>query len=492
MHWLYPDYIKMSKKIAIFRTMGIWLLGVISLGLSFSWITAQDEATKLSQADYIREFYNTMRDKGWIPSKYANRKWLITVFCNTIFSDNLIQWFYHQSTDGSYLQFRPYSPKDSLFAFLLCNSLDGSTNLSANAVGESSNKTDIQSIQSSIQLLNQQINSEQGKTNPNSSTIEQLTTQRDNLLIVLANTVELGQHTIPYIWADYIKYKQVKDIIKDGNCVRSTNLNSCSISTHLSKLFHQIINDYTNSKIAWIYWYIAHLSPQQEQNSKSLREWATQISDFYFSKCGDSETSQFIYTNKDQIDNWELAYCSHPNTYKVLVNFMQNAQAKVAKNKIVDYNRLVEKGQNSLLYKGVASHCSQTGTMITTLDCGLDDYQHLVMNELLYYGLFMEFYSSYVTSSEQFAPLSIGKDKAVTQEVLDEEQRKVQLELEVATHAIQQDFKIIRNLFAKFPIHIGMVAYLEDLVSFRNELVKLYTPIHQMYYKLRNAQTYKR
>jgi hypothetical protein len=95
-------------------------------------------------------------------------------------------------------------------------------------------------------------------------------------------------------------------------------------------------------------------------------------------------------------------------------------------------------------------------------------------------------------SSEQFGPLTIGKDKIATQEVLDEEWRKAQIELEVATNAIQQDFKIIRNLFAKFPIHIALVAYLEDLVRFRNTLVKLYTPIHQMYYKLRNTQTYER
>lgn len=110
----------------------------------------------------------------------------------------------------------------------------------------------------------------------------------------------------------------------------------------------------------------------------------------------------------------------------------------------------------------------------------------------MFYGLFMKFYGHFVVSSEQFGPLTLGKDKIQTQEVLDEEGRKSSVELEVATNTIQQDFKIIRNLYAKFPIHIGLVAYLEDLVNFRNSLVKLYTPIHQMYYKLRNAQTYEK
>lgn len=103
----------------------------------------------------------------------------------------------------------------------------------------------------------------------------------------------------------------------------------------------------------------------------------------------------------------------------------------------------------------------------------------------------MDFYKHYVVSSEQFWPLTIGKDKQETQEVLDMEQRKSQLEVDVNTQAIQQDFKIIRKLISSFPIHIGLVAYLEDLVNFRGELTKLYTPIHQMYYKLRNTQTYR-
>ena len=103
----------------------------------------------------------------------------------------------------------------------------------------------------------------------------------------------------------------------------------------------------------------------------------------------------------------------------------------------------------------------------------------------------MDFYKHYVVSSEQFWPLTIGKDKKITQEGLDKEQWKTQVEIEVNTQAIQQDFKIIRKLISTFPIHIGLVAYLEDLVNFRWEMTKLYTPIRQLYYKLRNVQTYK-
>ncbi len=41
---------------------------------------------------------------------------------------------------------------------------------------------------------------------------------------------------------------------------------------------------------------------------------------------------------------------------------------------------------------------------------------------------------------------------------------------------------------ATFPVHIGLLAYYEDVLEFRKALVKIYTPIHQLYYKLRNVQ----
>jgi len=112
------------------------------------------------------------------------------------------------------------------------------------------------------------------------------------------------------------------------------------------------------------------------------------------------------------------------------------------------------------------------------------------MNELLFYGLFMKMYAAIIPNDKQFGTLTLGKDASATQEYLDEESWKAQLELEVADEAVFNTIKIVRNLYAQFPIHIGLVAYLEDLVNFRNELVKLYTPVHQMYYKLRNAQSY--
>jgi hypothetical protein len=48
--------------------------------------------------------------------------------------------------------------------------------------------------------------------------------------------------------------------------------------------------------------------------------------------------------------------------------------------------------------------------------------------------------------------------------------------------------RILKNIERTFPIHIGLVAYFEDLINFRKKFVQLFTPFHQLYYKLRNVE----
>jgi hypothetical protein len=468
----------------------LWFLGVQK-----AFAQAPTEA-KTSHAIYVEKINSIIADNGGITSSNSNRRGLIAIFCKAVYDKDLIQGFVPTDDKGQYLQARAYTPKDSLFMFLLCNSLQWGANISSYTQNiKASDKQDeaIKTLQTSIVVLNEQIKTEQSKTNPSATSIEARTITRNNLIDNLSNVLFFGNgESIPYFEAPYLKKNTISALVSDSNCSWAGNLNNCSLSSYLSKVFNIIINDYTNSKIAWIYGYTKALSNNKEANTKPTFESLGQFSNYYFGECWPAD-SQVLYTNKEQIDGGDMSYCSHPNTYKVLSNFMENARGKVQNNVLIDYNILLEKGVGTLLHRWLATDCtnSQQSDGTVSLECGLADYQHLVLNELLYYSLFMDFYKHYVVSSEQFWPLTIGKDKQETQEVLDMEQRKSQLEVDVNTQAIQQDFKIIRKLISSFPIHIGLVAYLEDLVNFRGELTKLYTPIHQMYYKLRNTQTYR-
>jgi len=55
-------------------------------------------------------------------------------------------------------------------------------------------------------------------------------------------------------------------------------------------------------------------------------------------------------------------------------------------------------------------------------------------------------------------------------------------------NTIEQTIEQLRIIQNKFPIHIGLMMYYERLLELRKTLAKIYTPIHQLYYKLRNVQ----
>jgi hypothetical protein len=49
--------------------------------------------------------------------------------------------------------------------------------------------------------------------------------------------------------------------------------------------------------------------------------------------------------------------------------------------------------------------------------------------------------------------------------------------------------RILDNIQTTYPMHIGMQAYLEDIKWYRKQLGKIHTPMHQLYYLLRNVQS---
>ena len=61
-------------------------------------------------------------------------------------------------------------------------------------------------------------------------------------------------------------------------------------------------------------------------------------------------------------------------------------------------------------------------------------------------------------------------------------------EQKLSQQAMYQMFRQLSNLYATFPIHIGLLSYYEDLLYMRSRFSSLYTPLHQLYYEFRNAQ----
>jgi len=92
------------------------------LGVQKTFAQAPTEA-KTSHAIYVEKINSIIADNGGITSSNSNRRGLIAVFCKAVYDKDLIQGFVPTDDKGQYLQARAYTPKDSLFMFLLCNSL---------------------------------------------------------------------------------------------------------------------------------------------------------------------------------------------------------------------------------------------------------------------------------------------------------------------------------------------------------------------------------
>lgn len=260
----------------------------------------------------------------------------------------------------------------------------------------------------------------------------------------------------------------------NNKCARSTSMNSCNISMRFSDIFHTIVNDYTNIKIVWLFW---NTKPDGSELEKQIQLWTND----YFGICDGKEG---IYLNKNT-NRW---YCNHPNTYNMLSNFIKKLNNNLSKTVVVDFDGIYKiEWTGSLIKRSFVQDCNEEVTA-DRVWCWLNEFNNLIMNELMYYTMFLNFYKTLIPTSQQYLELKAGWSFADRNIELEQESFRASLEIDVANDSVWSTLRSIRNLYTWFPVHVWLVAYLEDLVRFRDELVDLYTPIHQTYYKFRNIQ----
>ena len=113
-------------------------------------------------------------------------------------------------------------------------------------------------------------------------------------------------------------------------------------------------------------------------------------------------------------------------------------------------------------------------------------------NELFFYTLFTQTYSTYLENfwSDQNTLPQIFKNQNqdITTAIAIQRER-ILSQNKLLQSAVQKTIRQINNTVSSFPIHIGMLMYQEDLLTMRNNLAKIYLPLHQLHYKLENVQS---
>jgi hypothetical protein len=103
---------------------------------------------------------------------------------------------------------------------------------------------------------------------------------------------------------------------------------------------------------------------------------------------------------------------------------------------------------------------------------------NLLANELLRFTVAHTYYAQNINN------INIGTDEFTKQQLT----KQLMLQITQTTSATDRSMHYLSQIAETFSTHIHMVAYYELLRHMRNGLVDIYTPIHQLYFKLRNVQ----
>ena len=258
-------------------------------------------------------------------------------------------------------------------------------------------------------------------------------------------------------------------------CDPTTDMNSCDLSILLPHLFTAVLNDHSTLSIAW--WAI-----KWQEKEDNINEFTKTYFGNLWSACGKTDSN---YITNASAGSEKDALCSHPKTYALLKSTIDWLQEQQKNLKTIDAEKFKEI-QTDICKKPWEEFnnlitCAYTNT--SQVEWWAMQY-NIRYNELLYYKVLISWLETKL-NDPNLAPLNLTKSIKVD---LSDEIWRLQKELIVSQNAIQIMQRYIDNIRVTLPLHIWLYAYYEDVIAFRKSLVKVYTPIHQLYYKLRNIQ----
>lgn len=288
-----------------------------------------------------------------------------------------------------------------------------------------------------------------------------------------------------------------------SSCDPVKTMQSCNISSIAPVIFKNIMNEYSNIKLAAIYWY----KTEWDSDSEKLDEAVKKFANNYFGDPQDPNApcweEWMTYLHKDD-STWKAKHCNHPETHKELEETIKSAQRLIEKLKYLDHEKIMdpfddpEKSNNLAEYcnddeekwtspKHLLHACWFTNRWDISFKSDRQTFYNLYANELMWYNLFVDYYANRITSSTAYSPLRLWSISA-TYRRNQKEVNNLWYEKWIAQQATFQSLRMLTNVYTTFPSYIALKAYQEDLLNYRETLAKTYTPVHQLYYTTRNVQ----
>lgn len=280
----------------------------------------------------------------------------------------------------------------------------------------------------------------------------------------------LKQHNIRGLWLACLTTENTAQT-SDPNCENWARNNSTDFSFIFYNLSSQIFNDVLNFMTARVYGAI-HIDADKKDLANAY------IVNYF-------NTVAFLPESK-----------SYPQTYKKLSEYITLWKNMQQSTLLFDVKNIgnaefsdTSERKNFLMYNSQVPTNGDTNTK--TLANYEESSINILYNELFFYTLFSQIYS---TQLERFwrdsASLPTAfKNRNDIKWAISIQRSRIQNQDEKLLWSLSQSIRQINTTVSTFPVHIWLLMYQEDLLTLRNNLAKIYLPIHQLHYKLENVQS---
>ncbi len=259
----------------------------------------------------------------------------------------------------------------------------------------------------------------------------------------------------------------------------------CDFSMLIPKVIKPVLNDISNAWLVLAYGMI--------DDKKDISTLTDDIAFRYFDFP--------LYNSK---------FTEYPRTRDTAKNFLKKIRKVIKKTEVIDFEKIMK-----LWRSKSAQECDKipiftwmlewnSNKIYNMLECSFNDQLvisqkkpilewivDMMQNEMFYYQLFVDYYSHVLKNNLNLIPYVLTEKPVKELNKAAEEASKIKTDSILVHKAMDTTIRSLTNAQATFWIHIWLSMYYEEAIKFRNALAKIYTPIHQFYYKLRNVQQEK-
>lgn len=291
---------------------------------------------------------------------------------------------------------------------------------------------------------------------------------------ILCNPFGL-QSNFDQLWSDQYFLKEERTTLRiyardenDRDCNPRLSMTSCDVGKVFSDIMHRILNDMFDIKQSAVYGWVV-LDSEQDRKQR---------------------VDAFVTKHFPGLPLCPDNKCKYPRTYNRLLAYFKRGESLLQNIDILHIDGIIQQ------YKDNNPDCNMPmQPSYNIFLCGIYTQEHqsmqpfvtMIQNEIFFYQIFMGWYMGRIDSERRLQPeqyLQSNQELARATKIINQTQQQMLWTQET----VDMSFRLLREMYATFPIHIWLLIYYEDLYRLRSELVKVVTPLYTLYDKLRNVQ----